>query len=133
MSNTPSNGSSQSPGKRTAALVLLVIFAITLILIYAGYRLEIKPQAYFARSINDASYDCEDKIHSHFDENLINAYYDQYSSRYEADDHQYLIYYRVTAQEFDDDDRPGIRSFMVKCVVWEKLGYVSDFQVFDKF
>lgn len=116
-----------------AAVVLLAIIAATLIIIYITYRQGIRPKAFFARSINDASYDCEHKINERFGSRLISKYYDQFSSRYDADEHQYIIYYRVSAEKRDRNNIPSIHNYMAKCIVWEKLGYVSTFQVFDNF
>lgn len=134
MDNNHSGNQATPPLQRRIAVITLVLLVIiTLAIIYISYRQEMAPTAFFARSINDASYDCEAKIQSRFKDRLINRYFDPYSSRYEADDHQYLIYYRVTIQDLDDDGRPQVRELMAKCTVWEKLGYVSDFQVFKNF
>lgn len=127
------NNNSQSTQRLLASITLLVLIVITMAIIYITYHQELEPTAFFARDINDASYDCEAKIQNRYGDKLISHYYDQYSSRYEADEHQYLIYYRVSIQESDDNDRPQIKNLMAKCTVWEKLGYVSDFQVFEKF
>lgn len=119
--------------RRIAVITLVLLGILTLVIIYVSYHQEMKPTAFFARSIDDASYDCEAKIQSRYKARLISRYFDPYSSRYEADDHQYLVYYRVTIQEQDKDGRSRIRDLMVKCTVWEKLGYVSDFQEFNNF
>ena len=117
----------------TAGLVLLALVMITSAVVYFTYGNNKQPTAFFARSINDASYDCEDKISARFDDRLISKYYDQFSSRYEADQHQYVIYYRVSIKEQDRDNITTVKDYMAKCIVWEKLGFVSDFMVFDKF
>lgn len=119
--------------KNKSTTVLLSIAAIVgaIAIISAMFISSASSQktAFFARSINDASYDCEDKINSYFDDELISKYYDDISSRYEANDHQYIIYYRVSAREMENDF-PVIYDYMAKCVVWEKLGYVSSFRAY---
>lgn len=133
MNSHPQSNDNQQRQRFFGSVILTVLILITMVIIYISYHQEIAPTAFFARSINDASYDCEDKIQSRYKDRLINHYFDQYSSRYDADDHQYIIYYRVSIQDVDDNDRPQIVDLMAKCTVWEKLGYVSDFQVFEKF
>lgn len=115
------------------ALVLMCVIAATLGTIYLTYYQNPESATFFARSMNDASYDCEDKIRDRFSSSLISANFDQYSSRYDADDGEYIIYYQVTAQQIDKHDIPTIQNYMAKCTVWETLGYVSSFQVFDDF
>ena len=110
------------------SFVGIATLLIVVVLLFVSSR-QTEQVAFFARDINDASYDCEDKIASKFGRRLINKYYDDLSSRYQANDKQYLIYYRVSVK--DDEQLPTTSDYMVKCVVWEKLGYVSDFEVFD--
>ena len=127
------NSKRQKRHSRIAGLALLGIALATAVFVYLTFGASIQPQAFFARSINDASYDCEDKIKSRFGADLVSSQFDQYSSRYVADDHQYLIYYRVTTREELDNGALTTRDSTVKCTVWERLGYVSDFQVFNDF
>jgi hypothetical protein len=114
-----------------SALVIISI-VVTMVSLYLNYRGNQGPAAFFARDINDASYDCEDKINGRFKEQLVSKYYDEISSRYDAKTHQYVIYYRVSAREVENG-LPSIKDFMAKCIVWEKLGYVSDFQIIRNF
>ncbi|MEE8059618.1 MAG: hypothetical protein V3T17_17570 [Pseudomonadales bacterium] len=100
--------------------------------LYFNFGMPGKQTAFFARSINDASYDCENKIDQKFDEDLVNKYYDGNSSRYDSKQRQYIIYYRVSAR-YIENDIPMIKDYMAKCIVWERIGYVSDFQIFDDF
>lgn len=117
-------------GKVKATLLVLLALGCSIsILVYFSVRVIDRPDAFFARSINDAAYDCEDKIKDRFEEQLLSKHYDQYSSRYDADDHQYLIYYRVSVRE-EDENVPITTDYMAKCVVWERFGYVSEFRVY---
>lgn len=115
------------------AILLMSIVAITLGAIYLTYYDEIEAPIFFIRSINDASYECEDKIAAHFGSELLSSQFDQYSSRYESNEEQYLIYYRVSTQKLDKNNRSTVHNHMAKCTVWETLGIVSSFQVFDDF
>lgn len=120
----------QSPKKNKVIFIsisLLIIAAAIILILYKSINQQ--EVAFFARSINDASYDCESKIDSKYDDKLVNKHFDNISSRYEADRHQYIIYYRITVQEIEDDV-PQLDDYMVKCVVWEKLGYVSEFRAY---
>jgi len=109
------------------SLLAIVLLALALLL---NNQTDGKAEYFFARSIDDASYDCEDKIRAQFGKNLINSSYDQISSRYDASKRQYIIYYYLTIAELVDD-LPTVRDRMAKCVVWERLGYVSDYTVFE--
>jgi uncharacterized protein YpmS len=110
-----------------SALIIAFIFIITLIALSQN---EPGKTAFFARSINDASYDCEATITNKYDEKLIYKNYDDFSSRYEPEKHQYIIYYRISVRE-ETDDRPTIKDYLAKCIVWERIGYVSDFSIID--
>lgn len=120
-------------GKAKATLLVLLALGCSIsILIFFSARNNDRSDAFFARSINDAAYDCEDKIKDRFEEQLLSKHYDQYSSRYDADDSQYIIYYRVSVRE-EEDNIPVTADYMAKCVVWERLGYVSEFRVYNNF
>jgi hypothetical protein len=106
--------------------VLLVLVAIA---IYFN-NAKTAPTAFFARSINDASYDCEKKINDKFGNKLLSKNYDGLSSRYNSQKHQYLIFYKISVQE-TVDKYPTIKEYLAKCMVWEKIGYVSDFTILD--
>ena len=110
-------------------LVALSLLAGTGLVLYFYLGPE-KPVAFFVRDLNDASYDCEAKIVSKYDDELVSKYYDNLSSRYEDDKHQYLVYYRISVKEVEDGI-PQVKDYMAKCIVWEKLGYVSDFRVYE--
>lgn len=118
--------------RKTSTLIILGIALLVLALLMTVVLLSLgsykQPTAFFARSINDASYDCEDKINSEFDDDLVSKYYDEISSRYEAKRRQYVIYYRVSAYAEQDGVRV-VEDYMAKCIVWERVGYVSDFQI----
>ena len=88
-------------------------------------------KAFFARSIGEAADSCEEKINSEYGKTLISKYYDQISSRYEPDFKQYIIYYRIS-HSTTVDNLPTVQNMMVKCVVWQSLGYVSDFRAFKQ-
>jgi|GEM_PF-3716490 len=109
------------------AILFIVIASSALIL---STRDDYRKVAFFARSINDASYDCEDKIISKYGDRLISKSFDNLSSRYQQDQRQYLIFYRISITE-TDTKYPAIDDHLVKCVVWERLGYVSDFRIID--
>ena len=129
------NDASSNPRRKLIiSISLVLVIIITVVVTYLTYSLSMGSgqKAFYARSMDDASYDCEAKIIDRFDERLINKHFDQYSSRYDANKRQYLIYYRVTASD-NGEDVPTLKEHMVKCVVWERLGYVSDFSVFDDF
>ena len=115
------------------AMILIGVIVITPGAIYLARLQDTQPTTFFVRSINDASYNCEDKIKDRFGSSLLSSNFDQYSSRYDADDGQYIIYYRVSTQSFDKHNRPTINNHMAKCTVWETLGFVSSFQVFNEF
>ena len=118
--------------KRSPVLILLVIIAVTALLIYLTYQAPAINQPFFARSINDATYDCEEKINRRFTDKLVHKHFDNLSSRYEADKHQYAIFYRISIEEQKPNQpHSSVNDYMVKCLVWEKLGYVSEFSVFD--
>lgn len=109
-------------------LLLIVMAAMVVLVIHSGKK---GPEAFFARSINDASYDCEVKIGRHFKSELISKSFDGLSSRYDEQNRQYLIYYNVGIRERVEDGYYVYSDRMVKCIVWERFGYVSDFQVMD--
>jgi hypothetical protein len=122
----------QRSSKLSLGLSLLVIIAATALLIYLTYEPRVGSKEFFARSINDATYDCEAKINSRFADQLVHKHFDNLSSRYEADKHQYAIFYRISIEERKPNQQhTNVNDYMVKCLVWEKLGYVSEFTIFD--
>lgn len=128
MSNDDDN-----PGRSKWTLVLIIIglVAVLSVIIFSVTAFQPKTQSsFFARSINDASYDCESKIEKKYGTKLVSKYFDNHSSRYEADRRQYLIYYRITVHELDQKI-PTNNDYMAKCTVWERLGYVSEFRVYE--
>lgn len=83
-----------------------------------------------ARDIGMASDSCEERISDEFEDTLINQHYDDISSRYEPAKRQYIVYYRVTSSTIVDE-LPTVKTQLAKCVIWERLGYVSSFEVID--
>ncbi|ARN75941.1 hypothetical protein [Oceanicoccus sagamiensis] len=121
-----------SNSKTTKVILAISAFIILLAFTTAVLYLTInqkKKTTFFARSINDASYDCEDKITSKYEGDLVSKSFDNISSRYEPDKRQYTIYYRISIKE-KDENFSIVNDYMAKCIVWERLGYVSDFRVF---
>lgn len=110
-------------------LAILIIVAASFSLLFLTKTMG-KRVAFFASSIDDASYDCEEKIVSKYGNRLISKSFDNLSSRYQPEERQYLIYYRISISE-SNTDYPAIDDHVVKCTVWEKLGYVSDFRIID--
>jgi hypothetical protein len=109
-------------------LAFLILLAGTTTILY--YSTSNKGQtAFFARSINDASYDCEAKIVSKYGSELASKSFDNISSRYETNKRQYIIYYRISVKE-SDEGFTVVNDYMAKCIVWERLGYVSEFRVY---
>ncbi len=122
-------------GLKTPLIVmaLLSVIAVTITIVYLTFgRSSDEPTFTFARSMDDATVDCENKIIDQYDDDIISKYFDQFSSRYDADRRQYIIYYRVHVKEIKDD-LPVVNEYMAKCIVWERLGYVSDFSIFKDF
>lgn len=113
-----------------SSLILLTILIGTGFLLYITYEMPGAKVRFFARNINDATYNCEDSIDDRYKKKLMHKSYDNLSSRYSADKHQYSIFYRISVQE-NKNKRTEIKDYMVKCIVWEKLGYVSEFTVFE--
>lgn len=114
------------------SLVVILLIATSMAILFLLNKGEKEPQAFFARDINDASYDCEQKIIDQFDEQLVSKYFDDLSSRYLPEKRQYLIYYRVSTRTLENNI-PVNNELMVKCTVWERLGYVSDFHIMRDF
>ena len=122
------------PNQSTLAMIYNLIFLIVIIasawLLYLTYDPSATQKPFFARSISDATYNCEDRIIGRYEEDLISKQFDNLSSRYNANSRQYAIFYRITVREHKRDFSI-LKDYMVKCVVWETLGYVSEFSVFD--
>ena len=120
------------PERRFNAPILVSITLLLVLVAIAIYFNTAKtaPTAFFARSIDDASYDCEKKINDKFGNKLLSKNYDGLSSRFNSQKHQYLIFYRISVQEIVDN-YPTIKDYLAKCMVWEKIGYVSDFTILD--
>jgi hypothetical protein len=112
------------------SLIVLLVFAVAAMALLVVNSDSSIPKAFFARSINDASYDCEAKIDKRFKSELTSKSFDNLSSRYEPLKRQYLIYYRIGVREKIDDYYVNTDR-MAKCIVWERLGYVSDFRILD--
>ena len=110
-------------------IVFLLLLAATTTILYLTINKE-KKTTFFARSINDASYDCEATINNKYKQDLVNKSFDDISSHYDPGKRQYTIYYRISIKE-KQEDYPVVNDYMAKCVVWERLGYVSDFRVFS--
>lgn len=110
-----------------SAISLLIVIAIITFLFISSRSAN--KNAFFVRNLNDATYDCEEKINNQFGPNLLYKSYDNFSSRYQAKDKQYLIYYRISVK--DEQDFSIINDYIVKCIVWEKLGYVSSFEILE--
>jgi hypothetical protein len=116
----------------TTGLIMLIVVIVTTLIIFITFNAPKGKKIFTARSINDATYDCEDEIIDRFGDKLINKQYDELSSRYNADKHLYAIFYRISINEKKSNQSYNeINDYMVKCLVWEKLGYVSEFTVFD--
>lgn len=123
------NKTSRNKLKLSAVIIFaLLVVNSTIVLLYNNRQA--KPEAFFARNMNDASYDCEEKIRNKYQHRLVSSYFDDLSSRYEANKRQYVVYYRINIRE-EHDKAAAIREYMAKCIIWERLGYVSDFSVFE--
>lgn len=125
---------SSKPNQSTLTMIYNLIFLMAIVisawLLYITYDPTARLKPFFARSINDATYNCEDRINDRFKDDLISKNFDNLSSRYNADNRQYAIFYRITVREHKRDFSI-LKDYMVKCTVWETLGYVSEFTVFD--
>jgi len=122
-----------SQGQKTFIVLILIalFFALAIMATYISYTItRADKQAFFSRDIASASDSCESDIKDHFGENLISARYDEISSAYKPQQKRYLIYFRVTAR-YEEDNVPSIEEWLAKCIVWETLGYVSDFEVYQ--
>ncbi len=122
--------------KKNQALTILLttlgfvlLLAATTALLFFTFN-DNKKQAFYARDINDASYDCEDKIKKRYEEELVSISFDNLSSRYEEEKNQYLIYYRISIRE-EMGNITTVNDYLAKCIVWERLGYVSDFRIIE--
>ncbi|WP_101759552.1 hypothetical protein [Oceanicoccus sp. KOV_DT_Chl] len=123
--------------KKNNNMVKNILIGIVIVSVLVGtglilyfYLGDTKPKTFYVRDINDATYDCEDKIVNKYGDKLVSKHYDNLSSRFEEQKNQYLIYYRISIKE-KENGLPMINDYMAKCVVWEKLGYVSDFRVYE--
>ncbi|MGK0442151.1 MAG: hypothetical protein ACJA0N_001958 [Pseudohongiellaceae bacterium] len=108
---------------------ILVLLAISLAITVVLFGPKEVKKSFMARSIGDAADSCEEEIIDYFDDRLISKYYDEISSRHEPHRKQYTVYYRVSHAE-TVDELPTVEHSMAKCVIWESLGYVSEFRVF---
>ncbi len=109
--------------------LIILLLAIGVMAVYFNAA-ETEPTAFFARSIDDASYDCEKKIADKYGETLLSKTFDELSSNYNSRKHQYIIFYWISIQEVIDEI-PMMKDYLAKCIVWEKIGYVSDFTIID--
>ncbi|MBN4055115.1 hypothetical protein JYU12_00065 [bacterium AH-315-K03] len=109
------------------ALLVLMATAMGILIVNSG---PLGPVAFFAHSMDEASYDCEDKINKRLKSRLISKHFDNFSSRYDVQKRQYLIFYRLSIRE-STDNYSAITERIAKCIVWERLGYVSDFRIME--
>ncbi len=61
---------------------------------------------------------------------MVNKRFDEISSRYDKQQKKYLVFYRIDTKTILHG-APQLKDLMVKCVIWETLGYTSDFEVFE--
>ena len=123
--------STTKKGKSTLiTLVILLVLFCSLAITIALFGPKEMKKAFFARSIGEAADSCEEEVIDYFGNRLISTHYDEISSRYEPTYKQYTVYYRISHTE-TINDLPTVKDSMAKCVVWESLGYVSDFNVFN--
>lgn len=126
--NTKPRTSTKGGSTIIAVVIILILsLAIAVTIVLFGPK-EIK-KTFTARSIGDAANSCEEKVVDYFGDRLVSKYYDEISSRHEVSRKHYTVYYRVSHKEMVDDI-PTIEDSMAKCIVWESLGYVSEFRVF---
>ena len=122
----------QPPKKSTNTIIVAIISIVVVILVIGLFYISSsgsnKKTSFYARDINDASYDCEDKIDKEYGDDLVSRHFDEFSSRYNADKRQYAIFYRVNINS-EINGYPTITEYMAKCVVWERIGYVSEFSI----
>lgn len=110
------------------ALIFIVVTAVASTVIIS--KTVFGPTITTTRDIGMASDVCEERIVKDYKKTLINKSYDDISSRYEPSNNQYIVYYRITLRTVTDDTS-AITTHLAKCIVWEKLGYVSSFEVID--
>lgn len=125
---TPPNRPISNKIKLISVLIFIVVTAVTSAVIVS--KTAFGPTITTTRDIGMASDVCEDRIISEYKKTLINKNYDDISSRYEPNNKQYIVYYRITLRSLVDDI-PTVTAHLAKCIVWEKLGYVSSFEVID--
>lgn len=112
--------------KLTVGVIVIVAIAITSTILISNNINH--PKVTKVRDIGMASDACEERIIEEFEDTLINKNYDDMSSRYEPSKKQYVIYYRVTTRDIEDD-LPIIKSQLAKCVILERKGYVTIFEI----
>ena len=118
----------KSNSKTTKIIATIIIMALctTLAITIALFGPKEVKQAFFVRSIGEAADSCEQEVVNNYGERLISKHYDEISSRYEPNYKQYTVFYRISFTTMENN-LPTVQSAMVKCIVWERLGYVSDF------
>ena len=110
------------------ATFLLIALCITLVITVIMFGPKEVKQAFFVRSIGEAADSCEQAVTDNYSGRLISKHFDEISSRYEPNYKQYIVFYRISYTAMEDA-LPTVKSAIAKCIVWERLGYVSDFSV----
>lgn len=118
-----------TPNNFFAVFAVLIIIATSLSLLFLAKTNE-DPIGSFIRTVDNASYDCEEEIVSRYGNKLISKSFDNLSSRYQPRDRQYWIYYRISVRE-SATEYPKIDDYLVKCTIGEHLGEISDFRIID--
>ena len=118
-----------TPNNFFAGFAVLIIIATSLSLLFLAKTNE-DPNQSFIRTVDNASYDCEEEIVSRYGTKLISKSFDNLSSRYQPRDRQYWIYYRISVSE-SATEYPKIDDYLVKCTIGEHLDEISDFRIID--
>jgi hypothetical protein len=128
----PASHQQGSSKAATTLTLLLIITVITVIATYVKYRDEDGNIRFNVATVDAAANSCENYIDDQFGQDIIHKAYDHGSSRYEPNSRRYIIWYRISTRTPDEDGVMTVKDLLAKCEIWEFLGYVSNFESYDK-
>lgn len=130
----PASSNNSKKQKKKTYLMLLVFLAASItamVVTFSIYYVSNKKVAFNVPDVDTAANSCEQEVKDAFGKELLHKSYDHGSSRYEENRRRYVIWYRLTIRRLDSEGIAVVQDKMAKCEVWEFLGYVSSFEVYD--
>lgn len=118
-----------TPRQRLALLILAATALVAVSVVATWFTYRWLQGDLDVHTLGEASRTCEHRIERYFGPRLVLRYFDGHSSHYRPERSDFVVFYKVDA--YSSRARGQVHVHLVKCIVTDIFGVVSQFEVYD--